>query len=352
MKRLLLLSLTILLSLQCIGQVTFMINDFSDEYYGKLYIADTSVVFSEGWVAVYNKKNNKELLKIESEELTFTIHDGKVQANIAEAPYGEQSVLIYDDFNFDGKEDFALMNGQNSCYHGPSFNIYLFDNGKFTYSESFSELSNMYCGMFQSDPTEKRIYTMTKSGCCWHQYSEYIVENNEPKAVRIEEYNHYALHPYLLVITEQKWDGTKMVTTVIGKEIDLSSVSESDLIPFSFQLENGKWVLFIDDISAEEDKVSTRYAFVDAEGKVELEYPNPDENRKFANFIYTEKGDNYTCSFSNGNAKYMVYDYSTPQRKVGVKVVVNGKTYDLKGKPETVTRKLRVIAECDNVTEQ
>ena len=343
MKKYLLLLFVLLPSLQGIAQVTFVIDDFSDEYYGKLYISDTSEVFSEGWVAVYNKKNGKELIKVESGDLAFTAHNGTVKANIIEAPYGEQSVLIYDDFNFDGEKDFALMNGQLSCYHGPSFDIYLFDKGNFTYSESFSELSNMYCGMFQYDSSEKRIYTMTKSGCCWHQYSEFIVEDNLPKVVRIEEHVHYMPPPYSLVVTEQKWDGEKMVEKVINKEIDISGIGESDLIPFSFQLENGKWVLFIDDISAEEDKVNVRYTFIDAEGKVELEYPNPDENRKFANFVYTEDKDNYTCSFSNGNAKYTVYDYNTLERKVGVNVVVNGKTYDLKGRPDTVNRKLRVI---------
>lgn len=48
----------------------------------------------------------------------------------------------------------------------------------------------------------------------------------------------------------------------------------------------------------------------------------------------------------------MVYDYSTPERSIGVKVVVNGRTYDLKGKSETATRSLRVIACCENVKEQ
>jgi len=41
--------------------------------------------------------------------------------------------------------------------------------------------------MFEVDPKGKRIHTMTKSGCCWHQVSEYIVENNNPKAISIVE---------------------------------------------------------------------------------------------------------------------------------------------------------------------
>jgi CRISPR/Cas system-associated endoribonuclease Cas2 len=28
---------------------------------------------------------------------------------------------------------------------------------------------------------------MTKSGCCWHQYSTFVVEDNKPKVVEIIE---------------------------------------------------------------------------------------------------------------------------------------------------------------------
>ena len=353
MKKILLLAtLTFSLHFCANAQQTYAVEDFSDKYYAKLYVYQNDSDDYEGWVAVYNKETNKQLAKVEIDRLYFDLNDdGNVKANVMELPYGEQSVLIHDDFNFDGEKDFALMNGQNSCYGGPSFDIYLYYNGKLTYSSNFSELSNSYCGMFDYSAKEERIYTMVKSGCCWHQYSEYTVENNEPKAIRITTYDHWTKPPYSLTVTEQTWDGEAMVEKVIGKEINLSSLGENDLIPFSFQLENGKWVLFVDHMSAEEDRASTRYTFTNEEGAVELEYPSPDENRKFASFVYTEDGKNYTCSFSNGNARYTVYDYSAPSRKLGVKVTVKGKTYDLKGKPETATRSLRVIAECDNVSE-
>ena len=77
------------------------------------------------------KKNKKQLIKINSDELTFTLHKGKVLANVKELPYGKQSSILYEDFNFDGIKDFAIMDGQNSCYHGPSFQIYLATNKGF-----------------------------------------------------------------------------------------------------------------------------------------------------------------------------------------------------------------------------
>ena len=41
------------------GQVTFKIDGFSEKYYGKAYFSDTSEVFSEGWVAVYDRKTTR-----------------------------------------------------------------------------------------------------------------------------------------------------------------------------------------------------------------------------------------------------------------------------------------------------
>ena len=76
-------------------------------------------------MAIYQKKTNRQLIKINSDELVGDTEDGKIKANVHELPYGEQSAIIYEDFNFDDIKDFAIMDGQNSCYHGPSFQIYL-----------------------------------------------------------------------------------------------------------------------------------------------------------------------------------------------------------------------------------
>ena len=90
------------------AQVTFPVRGFSDKYRGEVFIADTSEVFSPGWVAIYNQRTGEELIKEESDELTFNLHDGNLEANVLELPYGEQSAIIYNDFNFDGKKDFAI----------------------------------------------------------------------------------------------------------------------------------------------------------------------------------------------------------------------------------------------------
>ena len=126
MKRILILCFIVLGWLHSVfGQVTFNIDGFSEQYYGKVYFSDTTQTASAGWVEVYDRSTKKKLIHVDADELSFDLHDGEIKANIAEIPYGEYSVLLYEDYNFDGIKDFAIMDGFNSCYGGPSFQIFL-----------------------------------------------------------------------------------------------------------------------------------------------------------------------------------------------------------------------------------
>lgn len=66
------------------------------------------------------------VLEINSDEFIYELDENfHVKTNVIELPYREQSILIHEDFNFDGIKDLATMDGQFSCYHGASFQIYL-----------------------------------------------------------------------------------------------------------------------------------------------------------------------------------------------------------------------------------
>ena len=168
------------------GQATFNIDGFSKQYYGKVYYADTSALTTAGWVEVYDRTTKKKLIHVDADDLSFDLHDGKIKANIAEFPYGEYSVLLYEDYNFDGRKDFAIMDGNNGCYNGPSFQIFLATNKGFVYNADFTELAQGNCGLFTINKKEKTLTTMIKDGCCWHQYSDYSVVNNRPKLIRTQ----------------------------------------------------------------------------------------------------------------------------------------------------------------------
>ncbi|MHC6529927.1 XAC2610-related protein [Vibrio proteolyticus] len=104
-----------------------------------------------------------------------------LHTNVLQIPYGEQSALIYQDLNLDGRKDFALQQGWYSCYGGPSYSIYLArEDGSFSYNEAYSALASQYCGMFEVDAQQKALFTMTKSGCCWHKFDVYRAETQAP----------------------------------------------------------------------------------------------------------------------------------------------------------------------------
>jgi len=311
--------LIFLFSKSAIGQTTFVINNFSNDYFGKLYIADTAAVFSEGWVAIFDKKSKKQIIKVNSEELTFSLHNDAVLANVKELYYGEQSQIIYEDFNFDGVKDFAIMDGHYSCYHGPSFQIFLATNNGFEQSPEFTELAQNYCGMFQVDYKEKILRTMTKSGCCWHQYSTFKVKNNKPYPIKIVEEG--------MSSSGITWD-YKEQNLVKGKMVKseyqmlVMEVDEENLL-LSFEFENKKKMqIFM-------IGTTLHYVFTDAKDKIELLYNDI--------FKYSKTENNLT--FSNLNTQYIIYD-----EKIIVKTP--NKTYEMKAAKNT---RINTLAKLKNL---
>lgn len=305
------------------AQATFTVDQFSKTYYGKIFIADTAAVFSSGWVAIYDRSNNKELLKVQSDELALSLHEGQAVANIKELPYGEQSIIMYEDYNFDGIKDLAIEDGQNSCYHGPSFQVYLGLKSGFAYSTEFTRLGQEYCGMFQVDDQKKRLYASTKSGCCWHQFSEFTVEGNRPRAVKIvEEDFSGGAYPYG-VVTEKIWDGRKMISS--SKTI--LSIDEGngvkEILSFRAAKNGKKMILFTTSEGRALD-----YALLDKEEAVEFSYPEEDGAGRFD---YHKAGN--TLVFKNRNATYTIY---CKKDSAGILVDVGGKHYDWTADPATI----------------
>ncbi len=327
------------------SQHIFTVDDFSKDYYGKISIEDTSEAFSKGWIAIYEKKTNKELIKVTSDELAPSLTNGQLKSNMRKL-YNEQSLIIYNDFNFDGINDFAIEDGQNSCYHGPSFQIYLGHLGRtneFTYNEDFTRLAQDYCGMFEVNRKEKKINTMTKSGCCWHQYSEFIIENNKPKAVKILEEDLTSKFPYSF-ITKQIWNGKKMIKTT-EKKINLNELGIKPILSFILKKENKKITLFSTD-----DNI-LNYVIEKEDGTIEFNYPLED-NREDSNFtIDNSTKEQLNIIFKNNSTTYTIYETSDT-KKVGIIVNTGGKTYYVEGEPTSKKGSLKEVFKTtlDNVT--
>ena len=102
--------------------------------------------------------------KFVSDDLDFDLSDDlKPSANIIEL-YGEQSPLIFDDFNFDGTEDIAIRNGNEGPYGGPTYDVYVYNKTRkhFVFSSDLSALTHENLGMFHVDHDNKRIHTLVK----------------------------------------------------------------------------------------------------------------------------------------------------------------------------------------------
>ena len=323
MRTLTTILLLIFIATLSFAQKVFTVDNFSKEYYGKIQISDTSEVFSKGWVAIYNRNTNKQIIKVVSDELALTLHGGKAVANIKSLPYGEQSLIMYEDVNFDGKKDLALCDGQNSCYHGPSFKIYLATDKGFLYNKEFTRLAQEYCGMFNIDREAKRIYTMTKSGCCWHEYSEFIVVNNSPKAIKI--ITDQQDMPYN-IYTEEVWNGKSMVKKSV-KTIDTEQEGIEVILSFKVPT-NGKQIILYN--------INDRmlyYAVVKKDSSVEFSYPI-EAVYQSRDFTFDTAAGNLAVTFKNKDAIYKVYER---HNEVGIAITVDSKEYNWLG--DTSTKK-------------
>src|SRR5690606_16901496 len=111
------------------------IEDFSDEFKAVIELNEKDTIITNSYdefspqyvIKITDKKMNSIALEAYSSDFPDYLfnEENETIPNIKELPYGSQSVLIYEDFNFDGIKDFAVMNGYFSCYSGPSFGIYL-----------------------------------------------------------------------------------------------------------------------------------------------------------------------------------------------------------------------------------
>jgi len=163
----------------CAGQRKFSIPNGSARYSATITVAKCEDDYCQGrgTIQLIDKQTKQVAHTFTSEDLTFFL-DKKRQptVNVVQL-YNEQSPLIFDDFNFDGTEDLAIRNGNNSGYGGPSYDVYVCTSrsGRFVRSQELTALATEKLGMFQVDRKRQRLITFEKSGCCWHLTTEYAV---------------------------------------------------------------------------------------------------------------------------------------------------------------------------------
>jgi hypothetical protein len=202
MRSLLLGVLVLLLAAQVLSaQETFKIQNASREYDVLVQVAscggaeqnnDPNNCSGAARVSLYRKgaKSPFQVLRLPNVE----IYKDTIAYNpkINEKPrglYEEEYSFVFQDFDFDGRDDLAICNGRNGGYGGPSYNVYLFNNRlrQFVENRRLSKLTeDKYLGLFLIEPKKRRLLAFSKSGCCYHETEVYKVLNGRPILVEKE----------------------------------------------------------------------------------------------------------------------------------------------------------------------
>ncbi|TGE04296.1 XAC2610-related protein [Hymenobacter fodinae] len=162
------------------SQRSFTVTQGSTRYYATITVAGCADDHCEGagTIKLYSKQTKQLVQTFTSEDLSFYLDAQGQQPTVNTVQlYGEQSTLIFNDFNFDGTEDLAIRNGNHSSYDGPSYDVYVYASRsrRFIRSPELTALASDNLGMFQVDKAHKRLTTFQKDGCCWHLTTEYEV---------------------------------------------------------------------------------------------------------------------------------------------------------------------------------
>lgn len=328
--------LTLIILLLSISQINAQqvihVKDFSEKYAAKILPSDIpgdNEYFSTAYVSIYDKSTGLEVIRDTIEiDIDYEMADGdSIKSNIVEMPYGDQSVIICDDFNCDEQEDLAIKIGNLSCYGGPAYNVYISKNGELKLHDEFSRLAQEYCGFFEYDCDQKEIHTMTKSGCCWHQFSTYSIIEGEPVVKEV-------------IVMDGAWGSFPIGTTTTWdageetvREFLLTEYIED---AFSFRLQ---------------DRNKQVYLFRNIHGALVYCFINDDEEIEFSftdEFILTKEANKNILSFSNASAQYSIY---CSDKEVGIIVKTKGKSYDMKGDIESLQNSLDMFynEEIDNL---
>jgi len=193
-KRPLISSLLLTLATSIIGhsQHTFQISKASKRFDVRVTVEKCDDAFCRGSatfrISEKGKRGAFQVLKLA--ETQFMVEEPELVDG--KRMYDAQSIVFFEDFDFDGSEDLAIRSGFEGGYGGPSYDVYLYSPGarKFTRNSAFTRLAQWpYLGMFYVEHKRKRIRVFSKSGCCRHYMEEYQVIAGRPRMVKeVSEY--------------------------------------------------------------------------------------------------------------------------------------------------------------------
>lgn len=171
----------LLLSAPAFAQVKFEKGNASKNYNARIEVERCAEGTCDGRLKIelFKKASAKPFQVLHLDETEFAVEEAELTN--ARRRYDYQSMIFFEDYNFDGIEDLSIRDGNNGAYNGPSYQIYLFSppRGKFVHSPAFTRLAQSeYLGMFEVDKKKRVIRVASKGGCCMHRKEEFRVVNN------------------------------------------------------------------------------------------------------------------------------------------------------------------------------
>ncbi|HEX8247110.1 MAG TPA: hypothetical protein VF599_02915 [Pyrinomonadaceae bacterium] len=181
----------LLLSVTAFGQVEFEKGNASKNYNARIEVerCEEDTCSGKLKIELFKKSVAKPFQVLNIAETEFKLEEAKI--NNAKRRYDYQSIIFFEDYNFDGIEDLSVRDGNNSAYSGPSYQIYLFSpqRGKFIRNADFTRFAQSeFLGMFEVDKKKRVIRVASKGGCCMHRSEEFrVVKNRLVKVFEIYE---------------------------------------------------------------------------------------------------------------------------------------------------------------------
>ena len=181
----------LLLSVPALAQVKFEKGNASGNYNARIEVerCEDETCSGKLKIELFKKSAAKPFQVINVEETEFAMEEAKLTN--AKRRYDYQSIIFFEDYNFDGIEDLSIRDGNNSAYSGPSYQIYLYSPrlGKFVHNSAFTRLSQSeFLGMFEVDKKKRVLRVASKGGCCMHRSEEFrVVKNRLVKVFEIYE---------------------------------------------------------------------------------------------------------------------------------------------------------------------
>lgn len=161
----------------------FSVNDRSDQYLVDVLFPEPPEdphQLAQAFITVRDSKTLEVLQQLQTPAGNVPVdRNGKVGNWLL----GPQSLLYFDDFNFDGRQDLAIRNGNDpDASYKPTFDVYLQDPQKTQWilNPALTNLAKEDSkGMFSFSPLDGILLSQTDRGCCWSRDTHWKMRGDE-----------------------------------------------------------------------------------------------------------------------------------------------------------------------------